>query len=566
MTNGNLQFEPVEVAENIFFVGFSDEEAGFSNNPYLIVDGNEAALIDPGPAHPLMFEIIETKVKKVLGDLHKIRYLIASHQDPDIAGNIPLFEKVVHPDAAIFTPTRTSVFIPYYNARNKIIPVEDGDKLRFESGRELKFIALPYLHFAGNMATLDLKTKTLFSSDIFAGFTKEWNLYADENYINNAAGFISHYIGSKDALEHGIKKLSKEDIELICPQHGLIIRKELIGKFISAIKDVKIGTMIEEAGQEPDEETLKKLIDNIRNKVSYIIGKDNQAKFDKVYKFTGNYDTDIINIVNTYERSVGKIARIYAVLELNRQCSELKLRNPLYRNRHTYSWKEVCEFNIDEASILMLKKKFGKKQFFDQYSGDILSEDTVETDTREDFLVRKRYGTVMFTDIRGFTAYSESVSPRETISMLNKYIEFQHSVISKHEGTINKILGDGILAIFWGDNCEDNAINAAIEIIDFLVKNKNDHSLGIGINSGNMILGDVGTYQRLDYTIIGDTVNTSSRLCDLAKSNQIIYHGNNIKKMKKLKETHKVGRGQVVLKGKKEAVTVFLISAKENID
>ncbi|MCB9092998.1 MAG: HAMP domain-containing protein [Halobacteriovoraceae bacterium] len=132
--------------------------------------------------------------------------------------------------------------------------------------------------------------------------------------------------------------------------------------------------------------------------------------------------------------------------------------------------------------------------------------------------------TVLFTDLRGFTSLSESQDAKSTVKMLNDYFEIMVSIINKHGGVIDKFIGDAIMAV-WGapkqseDDCL-NAVNACLEMRKALeIFNAQRMALGLspiymgmGLHTGEVISGTVGSSDRLEYTIIGDTVNTASRV------------------------------------------------------
>ncbi|WP_061217023.1 adenylate/guanylate cyclase domain-containing protein [Leptospira interrogans] len=136
--------------------------------------------------------------------------------------------------------------------------------------------------------------------------------------------------------------------------------------------------------------------------------------------------------------------------------------------------------------------------------------------------------SVLFTDIRSFTTISEQMTPEENFRFINDYLASMEPVVQRHEGFVDKFMGDGILALFSGDGeitrshqtSADKAILAAIEmkkkVQTINAQAKDSHfrglKIGIGINTGNLMLGTVGSRSRLDTTVIGDTVNVASRL------------------------------------------------------
>ena len=132
--------------------------------------------------------------------------------------------------------------------------------------------------------------------------------------------------------------------------------------------------------------------------------------------------------------------------------------------------------------------------------------------------------SVLFSDIRGFTTLSEKLGPRDTVSMLNDYFSVMVDEITQQNGILDKYIGDAIMAIFGApfssQRDADNSVTSAIEMMRKLSKfnearmesGYNKIDIGIGISSGDVILGNIGSEKRMDYTVIGDTVNLASRL------------------------------------------------------
>jgi adenylate cyclase len=137
--------------------------------------------------------------------------------------------------------------------------------------------------------------------------------------------------------------------------------------------------------------------------------------------------------------------------------------------------------------------------------------------------------TAMFTDIRSFTSITETHDPAEIIELLNNYYALMFDAIISHGGTVNQMIGDGLMAVFGTpihreDHCEQ-AVLAALEMLDLLegfnqqqaALKKSQIKIGIGIASGKMIAGYTGTEYRAVYTCVGDTVNLAARLEDYTK-------------------------------------------------
>jgi adenylate cyclase len=146
--------------------------------------------------------------------------------------------------------------------------------------------------------------------------------------------------------------------------------------------------------------------------------------------------------------------------------------------------------------------------------------------------------TALFADIRNFTSLSENCTPEVIVNLLNHYFSMVSEIIFRHGGTLDKYIGDGLLALFGapyvGELDAVQAVRAAIEIqramVSFNEKQRAQNfpqiAVGIGINTGQAIVGYIGSETRLDYTAIGDTINTTSRLQNLAQPGQIVISEN----------------------------------------
>src|SRR6185295_16648053 len=142
--------------------------------------------------------------------------------------------------------------------------------------------------------------------------------------------------------------------------------------------------------------------------------------------------------------------------------------------------------------------------------------------------------TLLFSDIRGFTSMSESAAPQDIVRMLNEYFELMVDVIFQYEGTLDKFVGDEVIALFGAPvamvNAELKAVQCALDMMTVLsefnrtraAEGQHEINIGIGINTGLVVTGAIGSSRALQYTAIGDAVNTASRLCSVAQAGQII--------------------------------------------
>jgi PAS domain S-box-containing protein len=192
--------------------------------------------------------------------------------------------------------------------------------------------------------------------------------------------------------------------------------------------------------------------------------------------------------------------------------------------------------DIDERKKARLKMEQDaetRRRFQKLLSPD-LAEMVVSGDLRVEKGGTKRNATVLFADIRGFTTLSENTGADEVVQMLNEYFEAMVEVVFRLEGTVDKYIGDAIM-VLWGApiphaNAPFRAVQAAIEMRRSLAEfnkrrkalGKQQIQMGIGINTGEVVAGYIGSSRTMSYSVIGDTVNTASRLCSAARAGQIL--------------------------------------------
>jgi adenylate cyclase len=180
----------------------------------------------------------------------------------------------------------------------------------------------------------------------------------------------------------------------------------------------------------------------------------------------------------------------------------------------------------------------------------------------------KRPVVILFSDIRGFTPMSEKMEPDDVAQLLREYFTEMVEIIFRHGGTLDKFIGDAIMAL-WGaplsmEDDADKAMAAAIEMQQALVP-LNQHweasgkprvNIGIGINFGEVFAGNVGSEQRLEYTVLGDAVNTASRLCSKADKGEIMISEPFYRRLKNPPKVE--AREPIPLKGKSKPVANYL--------
>ncbi len=180
-----------------------------------------------------------------------------------------------------------------------------------------------------------------------------------------------------------------------------------------------------------------------------------------------------------------------------------------------------------------------------------------------------RVSTVLFADIRGFTAMSETLSAPQVLQMLNEYFELMVEIVFRHEGTVDKFVGDSIMVI-WGApvahlDHEVRAVRAALDMQSALVgynkirsvMGKLPINVGIGINTGELVAGYIGSTRTMSYSVIGDAVNIASRLCSAAKTGEILISEDTYKRVAGQFEV--MEHEPVIAKGKSKPLRVFSV-------
>ncbi|MDB2606608.1 GAF domain-containing protein [Zobellia sp.] len=212
-------------------------------------------------------------------------------------------------------------------------------------------------------------------------------------------------------------------------------------------------------------------------------------------------------------------------------------------------------------------------QFHRQLFGRYMSESLLNGLHKQDLPElggEERYATIMISDLRDFSSMSEKYEAKVIVEILNLYFEVMIGIIHEHDGYINEILGDGILVVFGApnkiENCAEKSIRCARSMqrsmpkINALLAEKNLPSLymGIGINSGKLIVGNIGSQKRMKYGVVGETVNLASRIESLTVANQILVSestfGHNTDWVKP------IGQMKTKLKGFQHPIMVYDVS------
>lgn len=224
--------------------------------------------------------------------------------------------------------------------------------------------------------------------------------------------------------------------------------------------------------------------------------------------------------------------------------------------------KTLTHVNQVRETVKAIKENNILKMYVDENVINFMSTKEFEKSLFENEVVD---ATVMFLDVCGFTAFSEASPADEVVKLINQLFEIIVKEVLAQNGHVDKFMGDAVMAVFRGNYHLDRAIDVAIAVREHIKTAPEVTSGGkvfkpmisIGINSGEMISGNIGSasLKRLDYTVIGDSVNTAQRLQSVAKANQVVISE---EVYEKVKESFKCERiGEVSLKNKSKPVVIY---------
>ncbi len=313
--------------------------------------------------------------------------------------------------------------------------------------------------------------------------------------------------------------------------------------------------------------------------VSHLLGFSIMRKFgDQLYIFSEQTRLAIaalkkkpIEIKGQQPRELLDIAQHFNTLlgkeeKLNRNYQEVTTKLMLYaRDIEDYQKK------LREEALL--------RQRLSRYVGDALVEQIIHSGKDMLLQTRKQEATVLFADIRSFTAISECRPPEEVINILNEYYDNMVDIIFEHHGILDKFVGDELMAVFGLVNPSEQGPRHAVNAVrtatamqnrirdlmqDFKRKGYPSFEVGIGINTGETVVGNVGSKNRVDYTVIGDTVNVAARLEQMAEGHVIIIGEETRKQCGNDIDT--VPKGEIKVKNRTEPVRCFQVLGQRSAD
>ncbi|RDV38551.1 FHA domain-containing protein [Bradymonadaceae bacterium TMQ3] len=336
---------------------------------------------------------------------------------------------------------------------------------------------------------------------------------------------LGQSIGVETDLDILLEKILEKAFEIFPADHGVILlRLEGTDRLVPMVvrgrnEDVNVG----------DVRISRTILNEVIEEKQAVLSSD--AMMDS--RFSGAHSIILGNIRSTMSVPLLLDDRILGVIHLDSKVAS---------GAFTEKDLEILSGFARQAAVLIEHHRLIKQMESEIVAREklhrLLSPQLVEEVVSGRLELKKggelRRATVMFADIRNFTAYSERHDPQHIVELLNEYFELMVDVIFKYEGTLDKFIGDEIMAV-WGapishpDDTE-RAVRCALEMQQALQAfnsrrqegDGNTLSIGIGLNTGQVVAGYMGSTKSMDYTVMGDVVNTASRICSSAGPGEVV--------------------------------------------
>lgn len=302
-------------------------------------------------------------------------------------------------------------------------------------------------------------------------------------------------------------------------------------------------------------------INHINRAAANIINLDRDHVLGNHYEYVFESNELLNQLITKCEFESKTLSETQILLECNGKATTVNISvSPLLNDLGEPIGSVVAMEDLSNLDKLKSTfKKYVSKQIVDQL---LENEELLNLGGQE------QEATILFSDIRGFTSMSETMAPNEVVETLNEYFNLMIEIIFKYNGTLDKIIGDALMVIFGApiahQSDTENAVKTAIEmqekLIEFnqnrIINLKQPIKIGIGINRGKVISGNIGSKQQMNYTVIGDSVNLASRLCSVAASDEIIVSETVWKHVKDLKIFKSKKLKPVKVKGKIKPIEI----------
>jgi len=261
--------DAVQLADRVWWVGGGLPDDRLQSHAYLIEQGDQSVLIDPGSATG--FDHTRRKIEQVLPFSH-IRWFVCHHPDPDVTSCLPLIDQLLsREDARLVCHRRAETVIGHYGLRIPFWLVDEHDWQLVLEDRTLNFISTPYVCFPGAFCSYDSTSRVLFSSHLFGGGSTVPGLFAqDESCFEAIRPWHEQYIASREVLTYALRHIDNRPLDLIAPQCGALIPEQLAAYVIGKLKELECGLYLM-AREGNDIQRLSRLNDSLQEITSTMV-------------------------------------------------------------------------------------------------------------------------------------------------------------------------------------------------------------------------------------------------------------------------------------------------------
>ena len=362
----------------------------------------------------------------------------------------------------------------------------------------------------------------------------------------------------------GIDPFNHVDLDLLtalCNQAAVAMENAKLFKEITAEKQFNESILSSIATGVITIDSLGE-IDSINKAGVNILKKEQSEIIGNHYMYLFEKDENIIELINTSEIENKITTEIN--IPLNTVSSETIINMSVSPRIDPKGKTQGQVISIEDISDISKVKNTFKRYVSKQVVDEIL-----DNEAKLNLGGEKREVVVLFTDIRGFTSMSEKMEPEKVVTTLNEYFTDMIDIVFKYNGTIDKIIGDELMVVYGAplstNNDTERAIKTAVEMQQKIKKLNKERKkrkeepicVGIGINRGDVISGNIGSRDMMDYTVIGDTVNLGSRLCSSAKPNEILVSKPVYIKTKEMFKYKPLD--SIKVKGKKDKIELYKV-------
>lgn len=409
--------------------------------------------------------------------------------------------------------------------------LEDGDEITMGSTR-LLFVdqdsgeeALHRVTIAPGMTESHIRQRIDVSSGEFLperALTDETVLRRDYERLR-IGHELAKAVGSELDLERLLPQILDKAFELVGADRGTILLKDSSGEMIPRYVKTRNG-------KDDNNIVMSRAVlsEVVRNKAAVL---SSDATMDS--RFSGAHSIIMQGIRSTMTVPLLHADEILGLMHLDSQIAT---------NAFTEKDLQICTGMAAQAAIAIqnarlatrIEKEAQTRAQFSRLIPPSVVEQVVKGELTLERGGRLNEITMLYSDIRGFTSMSDGVPPEDVVNMLNEYFEVMVDVLFQYSGTLDKFVGDEIIGLFGApipiDDAPFKALTCALAMMNALeefnrtraAENQEAIRIGIGVNTGHVITGAIGSNKALQYTAIGDAMNVASRLVNLAKPGEII--------------------------------------------